>query len=106
MKIKKRTEERKEGFPIKDQKGSEKGKEAILDQWNKEEKHAFLVLYMVPYFLLFKLMFRLIRECGNWWTHVKREGKTFGQYVTFVNILKKVWLTTKIYLKYFCKSGV
>ena len=36
MKIKKRTKERKGRIPDQGSKGSKKGKEAILDQWKKE----------------------------------------------------------------------
>ena len=38
MKIKKRTKERKGRIPDKRSKGSEKGKEAILDQWKEEDR--------------------------------------------------------------------
>ena len=38
MKIKKRTKERKEGFPIKDRKEVKRGKEATLDQRKEENR--------------------------------------------------------------------
>ena len=38
MKIKKRTKERKEGFPIEDRKEVKRGKEATLDQRKEENR--------------------------------------------------------------------
>ena len=40
MKIKKETKERKGRIPDQRSKRSEKGKEAILDQWKKEDRNS------------------------------------------------------------------